>query len=380
MNLKDLETSALEMRKAEIATECEKEDADLDALLEEVRSINEELDLRKAEETKKEELRSLVADEKVGEEVAEIEFKEERKETSTMEVRNTKEYIDAYARYIKTGDDSECRALLTENGGGKVAVPEFVYDIVKTAWEREGIMALVRKTYMRGNLKVGFEITGDAAVVHTEGSSAIDPENLYLGIVELVPQSIKKVVQISDEAYDLSGESFLRYLYDELTYRIAKKAADELLAKIIACGTVSTATCVGVPAITATSISVGLVAQAMGYLSDRAENPVVIMNKQTEAAFKAAQYAASYPIDPFEGMRVLHNNTLKSFAAASTGDTIAIVGDLGYGAHANFPNGNEIEFKFDNLTLKKQDLIEVLGREFVALGVVAPDAFVKIKK
>ena len=34
------------------------------------------------------------------------------------EVRNSKEYIDGYANYIKTGDDSECRALLSENGGG----------------------------------------------------------------------------------------------------------------------------------------------------------------------------------------------------------------------------------------------------------------------
>ena len=52
-----------------------------------------------------------------------------------MEIRNSKEYINAYAEYIKTGDDRECRALLTENvGTGTVPVPEIVYDIVKTAW------------------------------------------------------------------------------------------------------------------------------------------------------------------------------------------------------------------------------------------------------
>ena len=64
--------------------------------------------------------------------------------------------------------------------------------------------------------------------------------------------------------------------------------------------------------------------------------------------------------------------------AATTGVTYAIVGDLDQGALANFPNGEDIEFTFDNITLKKQDLIEVLGKQYVALGVVANNAFVKI--
>ena len=75
-----------------------------------------------------------------------------------------------------------------------------------------------------------------------------------------------------------------------------------------------------------------------------------------------------------------NNNTITAAAAATTGVTYAIVGDLGHGALANFPNGDGIDFKFDELSKKKEDLIEVLGREYVALGVVAPNAFVKITK
>lgn len=185
---------------------------------------------------------------------------------------------------------------------------------------------------------------------------------------------------ISDEVYDLRGEAFLRYIYDELAYRIAKKCADVLLAKIDACGTQSTTTCVGVPAITATSIAQGTVAAAMAQLSDEADNPVIVMNKATWGAFKAVQYGGNFDADPFENMRVIFNNSLKSFAAASTGDTYAIVGDFGQGALANFPNGDEIAFKFDDMSEKKKDLIEVLGRRYVALEPVAPNAFVKIKK
>lgn len=379
MNFKDMTIEEIEARKAEILTELDAPEADLDALEEEMRGIKAELENRKAEEAKKVEIRKQVA---AGEgEVKETVKTEERKLPTMEEIRNSKEYINAYAEYVKSGDDAECRALLSENAtNGTVPIPEFVYDIVKTAWDREGITSRIRKVAMKGNLKVGFEISGDDAVIHTEGAAAIDPENLVLGVVELVPQSIKKVVQISDEAYDLRGEAFLRYLYDELTYRIAKKIADTMIAKIEACGTVSTTTCPSVAKITSTTASLGLVASAIAQLSDEAADPVVIMNKLTYANFKAAQYSANFAADPFEGLPVIFNNSMKALSAATTGETWMIVGDLDHGALANFPNGEGIDFKFDELTLKKQDLIEVLGREFVALGVVAPQAFCKVAK
>ena len=311
---------------------------------------------------------------------ASVETRKEGGKMPNIEIRNTPEYINAYAEYIKTGDARQCRSLLTENVSGSVPVPEFVLDVVKTAWERQEIMALVTTTEFKGNLKIGFEISGGEATIHTEGGAAVSEEDLALGVVELVPESIKKWIAISDEVYDLRGEPFLRYIYDELTYRIAKKCADTLVAKIIACDTVSTTDCPAVPVSEVSSIGLGDIATAMGFLSDEATNPVLIMNRQTEAAYKALRATANYAYDPFEGLRVLHNNKLKTAAAATTGETIVLVGDLGHGAHANYPNGDDITFKFDEMSRKKEDLIEVLGRRYVGLGVVAPDAFVKIDK
>ena len=373
-----LDAEQIEARKAELKDELEK--AETNEAMDAIKAENDLLEERKAQiklevEKRKTDMAAVIKGQ--GDVIEEV--KDERKVT-TMEVRNTPEYINAYAEYIKSGNDKECRALLTENVSGTVAVPEFVYDIVKTAWEKEGIMALVRKSYLRGNLKVQFEISGGDATVHTEGGEAVSEEALVLGIVELIPQSIKKWIAISDEVYDLRGEEFLRYIYDELTYKIAKKAADTLVAKIEACGTVSTTTCPAVPKLTAASPAVGTVAAAMAMLSDEAANPVVIMNKATWGTFKAAQYANSFNVDPFEGLPVVFNNTITAASAATTGVTYAIVGDLGHGALANFPNGDGIDFKFDELSRKKEDLIEVLGREYVALGVVAANAFVKIVK
>ena len=240
-------------------------------------------------------------------------------------------------------------------------------------------MALVRKAYLKGNLRVSFERSASAAVAHTEGQ-AVDEETLTLGVVSLIPEAIKKWISISDEALDMAAEPYLQYIYDELTYQIAKKAADTVIAKIEACTAAATTGAVAVPVVTAATIGLGTVAAAMANLSDEAQNPVVMMNKLTWGAVKAAQYSAGYPIDPFEGLPVVFNNTIKAFSAASTGDTYMIVGDLGHGALANFPNGDEITIKRDDLTGATSDLVKFIGREYVALGIVANNAFCKVKK
>ena len=375
--IKNISAEECEARIAEIKNEMNDENADIEALSAEVDAIEE----RKNALIKEEESRQALAD-KVAKDVTApiIEERKEDKKMENIEIRNTAEYIDAFAEYIKSGKDNECRSLLTENVSGSVPVPEFVYDIVKTAWEREGIMSRVKKAYIAGNLKVGFEVSSDGAVVHTEGDEAVDEENLVLGVVELVPASIKKWISVSDEVVDLRGEAFLRYVYDELAYQIAKKAADALVNLIVTAPASTTTTTIGVSTIDVSAISADTIAQAMGKLSDEANNPVIIMNKATWSAFKAVQYANAYGVDVFEGLTVLFNNTLPSFATASDDDVFAIVGDLEQGALANFPNGDGISFKYDDRTLMTSDLVRILGRQYVGLGLVAPGAFVNLVK
>ena len=383
-DFKDMETDALEARKAELAdlatADVETRSLEeLNAFADEMKAINAEIEARKNAEAER---RAMAAEiiKGAGEVQTEApEPSESRKVITDMEIRNTKEYIDAYSDYIRTGDDRECRTLLSENAsGGTVAVPELVYDIVKTAWERNGIISRVRKAYLKGNLKVNFEISSTGATKHTEGAAAVSEETLVLGLVNMVPANIKKWIGVTDEIIDLRGEEFLRYIYDELAYQIAKKAAEDLIDAIIACGTTGTTTCVGVPVYTSTTVNVGLVAQAIGLLSDEAAEPVVIMHKSTWAAFKNAQAANGYNYDPFEGLPVIFNNHVTAFSAATTGVTYAIVGDLANGALMNFPNGQDIRLNFDDKTLATQDINRVIGRMFVASAPIANNAFVKI--
>lgn len=378
--LKDLTMEQLEERSAEIA----KETADADG--EAIEALNAELDAIEARkmELKNEQIEARKAAENAvinggGEEIAKP--AEARKDEKPMEVRNSKEYINAFANYIKTGDDAECRSLLTENvSGGTVPVPEMVGERIKTAWEHDEIMARIPKSYLKGNVKVGFEISATGAVVHTEGGDAPAEETLTLGIVNMVPASIKKWITVSDEVMDMNGEAFLSYIYDELSHKIIKKAADQLVAAIVAAPAESSATAPGVPVVNA-GVTATTMVQAEALLSDEAVNPVAIMNKQTWGAFKALTTTDGYPLaNPFDGMPVLFNNSLPAYSAADDGAVYAIVGSLEHGARANFPAGEEVNFKFDDTSLAEKDLVKIVGRMFAAINVVAPNAFAKVTK
>lgn len=382
MNIDEINT-----RLSAIASEMNAEGADLDALTAEV----DQLQARKNElaeaETQRRALLEKIANDSVKAEV--ITEKEENnmeeRNMDNVEIRNKAEYIEAFANSIKNGDDKfmACRALLTENASGTVPVPDVVYDIVKNAWQRNGVVRRVRRLAVQGNLKVSFEISATGAVVHTEGGDPVTEETLILGILTIVPQSVKKFINISDEVVDMRGEAFLRYIYDELTYQIAKKIQALIIAAIEACGTVSTnvgTTCVGVPVVSTASIALGTIASALGQLSDVATDPIIVMNKATWSAFKAVQASGNYGYDPFEGLEVEFDNSIPSFSAATSGVTFAYVGDFNEGALLTTPNGDDVTIKYDDTTLATNDLVRIIGRQMVGIGIVGPNCFVKIAK
>ena len=377
MNLKDMTTEALLERRSAIATELDAEGADLDALEAEVRGINAELEARKAAETKRAELRSMVG-QGAGKKIETKELRAAAPQTEA-EIRSSKAYIDAYANYIKTEDATECRALLTTLAtGGQVPVPTILEGRIRTAWERSELLSRVTRSYARGVMRVGFELSATDAAIHEEGDDAPDEKVLTFGVVTLTPKSIKKWITISDEAADMGGEEFLDYIFDEIEYKLTREAQKNILAAIIAAPAAATATAVGVPAITGTP-TLGIVAEAIGKLSDEATRPVIVMNKSTWAAFKAVQYAGQFNVDPFEGLTVIFDNTLKTPTAAASGETWMIVGDPA-AVQVNFPNGDDVRIKYDDTSLAEKDLIKIVGRMYAAIGVTTDKALVKVTK
>lgn len=383
MEFSKMTIDELQARKAEIAESVDNEEIkteELEALEEEARGINTELESRAADEAKKVELRKLVAAGEVGTVIEESpEKQEERKNMENkIEFRNSKEYMNAYAEFIKTGDDAECRKILTTNAeeGGVLPVPDIVAETIQTAWEREDIMGRVRSTNLRGNVKVGFELSATGAVVHKEGDAAPAEEELTFGIVTMIPETIKKWISISDEALAMGGAEFLAYIYDELTYRIAKKCAEILIEKITSLPATATETSVSADVITAAP-ALGTVAEALAHLASGASNPVILMNRLTWAEFKKVEYAGQFPVDPFEGLEVVFTDALPAYATAT--GTYAIVGDL-YGAQANYPEGDAIRIRFNDLSRAKEDIVEIVGRRYVGLGITRDKHFALIQK
>lgn len=376
MEIKDMTVEQLEERKAAIATEIESPDADLDALEAEARGIKEELEQRKAEEAKRNEIRNAVA---MGEGVVErkLEVKEDKPMTD-LEIRSSEAYVNAFANYIKTGKDEECRALLTTNASGVVPVPVLVDEIVRHAWERNEFTARLRKTNFRGNLKVAFERAADPAYVHTEGTSAPTEESLTLGIKELIPANIKKWITISDEAVTMGGEAFLRYVYEELTYQIIKKLVALCVGDVVSASASHSESAVGVPVVK-TAPAVTTIPLAVANLSDEATNLCVVMNRLTEVEFLAAYAGGNFAVDPFAGLPRVYTSALTAYSALSENGVYAIVGDLS-AIQANYPEGEGVVIKWDDLSLAETDMVKVVGRQYVAHGITAPGRLVKLTK
>ena len=371
--LAQLDTEVREMNEVEAI---EKATEEKKALLE-----------RKAEleamEERKAQAEALEAGEVEADKVVEVVNTEERKTMNTVEIRSGLEYGKAFLNGLKSDDYSECRALLSTNvSTGTVPVPTFLETEIKNAWEESKIMNLVKQTSYKGNVKVGFEVSATGAEVHVEGTAAPTEEALVWGAVELKAENIKKWITVSDEALEGTTVDTIGELYREIAQRIVEKAEAIMIGKIIASPATSSATAPAVPVYTASTLTADVIVMAEALLSGQARNLNIAMNRQTYSALIAVAMASNYAVDVFDGLKdkVVFTDALPAFSVASSSDTYIIIGDFGYGAQANKPNGNDIVIKVDELSLAEQDLVKIVGRQYVGMGVVAPKAFVKIVK
>lgn len=384
MDYKTASVQELMERRSAIMQDLETaDDARLNELETEARAIKEELETRKAAEQKRAAIRDAVAQGE-GEKTKEFRAMPETKTRTVEEIRASREYEDAYVRYFKTNDPRECRALLTTNAtdpaqgnSNTVPVPTYIDGRIRTAWEKDDLLSLINRTYLRGNVGVGFEVSATDAVIHAEGADAPAEEQLVLGTVTLIPQTIKKWIRISDEVLDMGGREFLDYIYDEITAKILKKLRETVINKVVTAPIAQTGvtTAVAVPGIVGAP-SLDIVAKAIGYLSDEASDITIVMNRQTHAQFITAMAGNGFMFDPFMGHRVRYSSALPAYSAGTTAVWM-IVGDL-RAVQANFPNGDDVKLKLDDLTEAEADLVKIVGRLPVAVDVTRPGMLAKV--
>ena len=369
----------IETRKAAILQEMEQEGADLDALKSEMDELRENAQQIRDTAAKAEETRKAIANGAAGIVIGETR-KAETKAKTVDEIRGSKEYVEAFARYLMSEDDRECRALLSENAssGGQVPVPTLVDPIIKTEWEKSEILTRVNKTAFKGNMKSAFERAADPAYEHGEGTTAITEEDLTLGVVELKPKNIKKFIRLSDEVIATGGEALVTYIYKELAHQILLLLVKKVIGDISGASTSHLSSAVGIPKISG-SPDLSVVVTAEAELSDEAENVVVIINRKTSAAFHQAKVAGNFAVDPYDGLTVLYTSALPAYSTADDNAVWMIVGDLD-GEQVNYPEGEGIITKWDDISEAEADMVKVHGRQFAAHGVTKPGRFVNVKK
>lgn len=374
----------IETRAAAIRAEMEAPEADLEALKGEA----EELTKRAAEirAAQKADIDAVIAG--AGKTVGET---PKEKKMDIKELRASHDYNVAYAEYLKTGDDKQVRSLLTElaTPAGDIPVPQLIENRIRTAWENDEIMSRVTKSYIKGVLRIGFEVSASGAVPHLEGGAAISDEELVLGIATLLPLFLKKTITISDEVYSLTGEEFLDYLYDEFEYQITLAASNMVVSSITAAATASQAqtpskTIPYVGSVFTANVAglIGDLFLADAQLSGAARDVVLIINRATYADIMATVINSQTmtAADVFgRYSAVLFTDQLKTFGTAQGGEAIAIVGDL-RAVQVNMPNGDGVKFTFDDITLATSDMIRLTGKLYAGIGVVEPKKLAVVSK
>lgn len=373
-NIENYTLEEIETRANEIKNEIDTADATkLDELNAELTAIEERkkvLEMEARKETMK----------KVAEGAGVVIGKpEEKKEERTLKsVLDSEVYVDAYAEYLKTGNDKECRALLTDLvDGGTVPTPTVIDDFINTAWERANLVSRVRRTNIKGTAKYPFEYSATGASVHTEGAAAPDEEQLVLGTVSVEPQMLKKWITVSDEVLALKGQAFLDYVYDEIEERILELADAQIVAAIKAAPASATTSAAGVRVVTGAFDPFTIFA-AQAELVSEARNPVAIMSKKcyfnTFMAFKDTTNRPIYNIVTENGRPTYYINGIEVIFSNDLADNELIVGDL-RGVILNLPDSTEVSFVTDPYSLAEYDKVKIVGKMYAGIGVIRDGFF-----
>ncbi len=375
--IKEFSMEQIETRLSEIKTEIDSADNEK---LNELNAEIEALETRKGEiamENRKADMKAVA--EGAGKVVAAAPAKEER----TLEsVKGSPEYLEAFANYIKTGSDKECRALLTDLGGGSVPTPTVIDNFINTAWERANLISRVRTTSIKGTAKYPFEYSATGASTHIEGDTAPNEEQLVLGTVSVEPIMLKKWITVTDEVLALKGQEFLDYVYDEIEFRILELADAQVVAAIKAAPAAATITKAGVRQVSVAAFDFSTIFAAQAELVAAASNPVAIMSKQvyfnTFMALKDLSDRPIYNVVSENGRPSYYINGVEVIFDNTLSDDEIIVGDLN-GIIMNLPDGRGVSFVTDPYSLAEADKVKIVGKMYAGIEVVRDGYFAYVK-
>lgn len=350
----------------------------IDKDIEEMRSIKDQF-------AKQEERMSLVKN-------VETEKVEARAKEVANDIYDTPEYRQAWVDAVRTGDETQLRAMTT--GTTNVPVPTIWQSYVETAWYNYGKFSrLVNKSYIQGYLSIPLETAADDAVVHTEGAAAPNEESITLGLVELKPAMIKKWISMTDELMAMTADDFMRYLADELVYRVVLKLDNGIINGALdsnnkgVVGIVGNANTLDNTAALSFNVVNEVIADLVTFDNlTLAINPktffknfMSLTDLQGRPIYQVATDNAGKPQYYINGIRVEFTQALPAYDSAAAGAVWAVVGDF-RGYRLNLPEGEMVRTLFDPYTMATEDKARMVGRLYAAGNVARLKHFAQIKK
>lgn len=396
-------------RKNEIVNEVEKRKAEFesanvekrDELLAQVEELTKEAEALDSEIKELEETKNAYKEQEERMSMTNTLSKVEERKEQVMEknILETKEYTKMYADYIRNKvDEKEIRSYLRQANlsttTNYVPVPTIMQGFVETAWAEYGKFSrLVSETFETGILRIPVEVSADGANWHDENGEAVTQEEITLGQIILQPKMIKKYIALTDELMAMAEDEFLRYVSDELVYRVILALDEAIINRTDANGL----GVIGVLGNTYTEqvsadLDFNVINQAIAELITF-DDLTIAMNPKTffnnfmgltdqvgNPIFRIVHDNEGKPTYFLSGHRVEFTNAIPAYDDVEAGNPYAVVGNFRRGYRLNYPQGRDVITLVDPYTLATEDIVRMIGRLYVAGNVVKPKHFAQLNK
>ena len=225
METKDMTLEQIEERKNAIVGELDADGADLDALENEMRALNEELEARKDAENKKAEIRNAVASgqgEVIKEYTKEIKMEERTFSPDSVEYRN------AWLKSLMGKElNAEERTAIT----GTDAIPTETLNKIVNVLKENALLGKIDMLQIPGYVKIPIYSTNADATWTDSSTDSAD----VIGNITLQPKQLIKTIEVPATVDKMSISAFESYITQALANKI-----ESALQKAVIAGTGST--------------------------------------------------------------------------------------------------------------------------------------------
>ena len=374
----------IEKRLAEIKSEVEKPDANLDVLEEESRKLSDEYE-KLQERVAGAERRQKILEGAQREGVETRRFGNQEQDTEERAYgADSPEYRSAYLkqmRGIELSDVEERAMTSASSSAGPVIPTQTMNKIISKLHQYAPLLDEIELLSVPGNVKVPAEGTTIEASIHAEGAT-ITAAGDTMTYVELGMYEITKLITISKTVELMSVDAFENWLTD----KIARNVADKITGLILT-GTGSSQA-QGINAITWDESNSVTVAKASALTVANIDSVVGLLNGAYDAGAKWIMSKKTF----FGDFRALQDNS-KNKVISKEGDTWyvegypvsfdermtiheAILGNLRRGYIGNMPEEAHVTSQF----VVRENSYDFLGSAMFDGKVQAVEAFVKIAK